>query len=376
MNERPRFTIEELYVEGWRSIAKTDPPIRLGNLNVLIGANGAGKSSLVLLFKLLAALPRQKLQEFVAKNGGANSLVHFGVKHTDRILSLLSYRYTDDKAYRLELRLNVSPPEGLLIDDVRVFTRVGGAEAVDGWTDGTAQPELTMYRSNDGGTETWNVLRILSHSRAFHFVDTSPTSPMRQGVYIERNGELDTDGGNLAAMLYLYKQKYPVAYNRIRAAVRNIAANFDDFVLEPQRLNPNNILLNWRARGSDYPFGPHQLSDGTLRAMALCTLLLQPEEDFPSLLVIDEPELGLHPSAVSILVDLLHLAAKSCQVIVATQSPSLLDHFSADDVIVANTRNGASSFERLSAKDLKQWYKKYALSDLWERNVIGGGPYG
>lgn len=167
----------------------------------------------------------------------------------------------------------------------------------------------------------------------------------------------------------------PSGYHRIVAAVRAVAPFFDDFVLEPLRLNPKNIALHWRAKGSDYEFGAHQLSDGTLRAIALFTLLLQPEADLPKFIVLDEPELGLHPSALSVLADLLKLAAQHSQLLIATQSVALVDLFEVEDVITTNLREGSSSFERLDSESLKGWLEDYTLSELWEKNVIGGGPY-
>ena len=188
-------------------------------------------------------------------------------------------------------------------------------------------------------------------------------------------GSLYPDAANLPAMLYLYRERYPTAYRRIVAAVKAVAPFFEDFVLEPLRLNPRNIALHWRAKESEYEFGPHQLSDGTLRAIALFTLLLQPEEDLPELIVLDEPELGLHPAALAVLADLLKSAARHSQLLIATQSAALIDHFEVEDVVTVNLRDGCSTFERLDPERLKEWLEDYTLSELWERNVIGGGPY-
>jgi predicted ATPase len=176
-------------------------------------------------------------------------------------------------------------------------------------------------------------------------------------------------------MLYLYRERYPTAYRRIVAAVKAVASLFEDFVLEPLRLNQRNIALHWRSKQSEYEFGPHQLSDGTLRAIALFTLLLQPEEDLPALIVLDEPELGLHPAALAVLADLLKSASRHSQLLVATQSAALIDHFEADDIVTVNLRDGCSTFKRLDPKELKEWLDEYTVSELWARNVIGGGPY-
>jgi predicted ATPase len=215
----------------------------------------------------------------------------------------------------------------------------------------------------------------LSRCQVFHFHDTSLLGPMRRDCPIDANRFLYPDAANLPAMLYLYKERYPAAYRRIVAAVKAVAPFFEDFVLEPLRLNPRNIALHWRSKESEYEFGPHQLSDGTLRAIALFTLLLQPEDDLPQLIVLDEPELGLHPAALAVLADLVKSAAQHSQLLIATQSAALIDHFEVDDVITVNLRDGGSTFQRLDPKGLKDWLEEYTLSELWQRNVIGGGPY-
>jgi predicted ATPase len=161
-------------------------------------------------------------------------------------------------------------------------------------------------------------------------------------------------------------------YERIRETVQAGTPFFDDFILEPTAENPDVIRLEWRQRGLDYPFLAHHLSDGTLRFMALAVLLLQPAP--PSLIVIDEPELGLHPAAIELLAALLHEAADRTQLLVATQSPTLIDHFEPEEVVVVDRVNGASRFNRLEKEPLRQWLEDYALGELVQKNVIEAGP--
>lgn len=134
-------------------------------------------------------------------------------------------------------------------------------------------------------------------------------------------------------------------------------------------------MLNWREKGRDYLFGPHQISDGTLRVIALATLLLQPEDMLPDVIVIDEPELGLHPYAIGVLAALFRKASHHCQLIISTQSAELLDYFDADEVIVVNRKGESSEYRRLTTAELDTWLEDYSLSELWEKNVLGGGPH-
>jgi predicted ATPase len=175
------------------------------------------------------------------------------------------------------------------------------------------------------------------------------------------------------------KQTERVAYDRTIRTIQQAMPWFADFVIEPLELNKNNVQLDWHERGSDLLFGPHQLPDGALRAMALFTLLLQPKEWLPRIIVIDEPELGLHPSAINILAGLAEAAARHCQIVLATQSVTLVDQLDPDEVIAVDREDGASTFKRvpdqMSPELLKEWLDDYSLSELWEKNVIGGGPF-
>jgi predicted ATPase len=184
------------------------------------------------------------------------------------------------------------------------------------------------------------------------------------------------DAGNLAAVLFrLREQSNASAYERILSTIRLIAPFFDDFVLEPEGPGLKEMLLNWRDKGSDQVFGPHQLSDGTLRAICLISLLMQPESELPDLIIVDEPELGLHPYALNVVASLFKKAAHHSQVLISTQSTSLLDNFDPDDVIVVNREGKESHFVRPDATSLESWLDEYSLGEVWEKNVIGGGPH-
>ncbi len=360
--------LTSLRLAGWKSIR--DAKIELRPLNVLIGANGAGKSNLVGFFKLMNEMMGGRFQLAVATIGGAESLLHFGAKRTQAIEAEFRFAIeVGENSYSMTL----VPAAGNsllfaqeIVDDMprsRQRIVIGHHES------------LLTYIADSVGPSVKFIRELLTRCQVFHFHDTSLLGPMRRDCFIDANRSLYPDAANLPAMLYLYRERYPTAYRRIVAAVKAVAPFFEDFVLEPLRLNPRNIALHWRAKGAEYELGPHQLSDGTLRAIALCTLLLQPEEDLPNLIVLDEPELGLHPSALSVLADLVKSAARHSQLLIATQSATLIDHFEVDDIITVNLRDGCSTFERLDANALKEWLEEYMLSELWERNVIGGGPY-
>ena len=366
--------LRKVEIKGFRSIRNAT--IELGSLNVLIGANGAGKSNFVAFFKMLNEMMAGHLQEYVGRMGQSQSVLHFGPKVTPQLEGFLGFQVGDGIAsYRF--RLFHAANDSLIFADETL-----GGEAERG--QGVGRPAISLgaghseSRISDlaaGRDELALAFQhILNKCRVYHFHDTSPTSSIRQAHYIDDNRSLLADGGNLAAMLYAFRLKTPVVYKRIISTIRKVMPDFDDFDLEPSRLNPNEIRLNWKRRGRDYLFGPHQLSDGTLRAMALVTLLLQPDEDLPGVIILDEPELGLHPYALEIVAGLIRAASVTKQAIVATQSQTFLNFFEPHEVITVDTTHDESVFRRLSREQYQEWLDDYSIGELWQRNVLGGGP--
>lgn len=172
----------------------------------------------------------------------------------------------------------------------------------------------------------------------------------------------------LHALLHTQKDYY----ERIVKTIQLVIPFFKDFVLRPDSINSDIIRLEWQDKYSDKTFTATALSDGSLRFICMATLLLQ--HTLPKLIILDEPELGLHPSAIVVLAGLLKKASTRSQVIVSTQSVNLVNEFEAENIIVAETRNGASNFKRLDPEKLQDWLNEYSLGDIWEKNIIGGMP--
>ncbi len=207
----------------------------------------------------------------------------------------------------------------------------------------------------------------------YHFHDTGKDSPLKQMNELNDNRYLREDGKNLPAYLYYLQEKHPKDFQKIENQIRSVASFFDRFDLEPDRLNENQIELRWLEKGSDAYFNAYDLSDGTLRFMALTTLLMQP--DLPKTIIIDEPELGLHPFAINKLAAMMkQAAAKGSQVIVSTQSVGLIDNFEPEDIITVDREDDQSVFKRFNSEDLKDWLEDYTLGELWNKNVIGARP--
>lgn len=366
--------LKSLTLHGFKSIRELKD-LRLGPLNVLIGANGAGKSNLLSFFRMLNAAMAGGLQSFVRTQGGANALLHHGRKRTQQISASMEFD-VDGGTNTYAFSLEGVPPDNLVFkEEVVSHTPQGGRARENNLGGGHSESLLRSMVPEDTTVKTvkWN----LDRWRFYHFHDTSAAAPIKQTATLHDNRFLRADGANLPAFLYMLRERHPAHYERIRDTVRMVAPFFDDFILEPSELNPNVIQLEWRELGSDTAFFAHHLSDGTLRFIALTTLLLQPTalRNLPRLVVIDEPELGLHPYAITLLASMLRTASNHFQIVVSTQSVSLLDELDdPSSVVVVERDGGQSSFRRLDPAALEDWLEEYSLGELWMKNVLGGRP--
>ena len=364
--------LDTISIRGFKSIAKVDE-LKLRPINVLIGPNGSGKSNFLAVFTLLHAVREGHLQSYVGQAGGANRVLHFGAKNTRRLRIQLSFR-DDVNGYRIDLRSTDTDELVLEAEFVSYWHKEKYGDPVD---------YQLSPRGREAGISDPSSARVAGYVRAdlaswrtYHFHDTGRDAPLKQAAKINDNRYLRPDGSNLAAFLYRLREQYNASYGMIRDTVRLVAPFFDDFVLEPQSLDPDMIRLEWRYRNSEAYFDVSSLSDGTLRFIALTTLFLQPEALRPSVILVDEPELGLHPYAITLLASLVRQASTMTQVILATQSPILLDHFVPEEVLVADLIDGRTQFTRLDADKLATWLQDYSLGQLWEKNELGGRPGG
>lgn len=216
------------------------------------------------------------------------------------------------------------------------------------------------------------VVDLLRGCRVYHFHDTSADAPVKRFVPTSDNLMLRNDAGNLAAILLALQESDDRAYRRIVGTVRQVAPFFRDFVLQPEK--GDHLRLRWRQSDSGVVFSANRMSDGTLRFVCLATLLLHPR--LPSLVVLDEPELGLHPFAIVQLAGLLRQAAARSQVLVATQSVTLMNQFGPDELIVVEREDGASTFRRRDPEQFRDWLDEYSLGDCGRRTSSAAGRAG
>lgn len=370
--------LSQLNIQGFKSFGK-EQNIRFGDITIFIGANGSGKSNLVSFFEMLNYMMDEGLDAYVGQNGGAIFFTHLGSNHS---ISCELIFQSDTNQYRYEFRLAPTNFNKFYFTAQKASNKELGDKmptvSVD--LNNLKESALFTYKTKETKdyVETEQILNTLKKIKPFQFHNTSSNAEIRQSRYVNNTGYLMNNGGNLAAFLYgLYRRSEFIRYyERIVRNIKLAYPSFKDFVLKPDFTYPDNIRLDWRDESSppNFRFSPQQLSDGTLRFMALATLLLQPPETIPKVIVIDEPELGLHPTAISILSNMIYTASKYSQIVLATQSAQLLDYFEPEHIRIVEREGSNSIVTEPDKEQLEYWLKDYSLGQIWEKNIIGGRP--
>jgi predicted ATPase len=367
-----RNRLQKLTLRGFKTIRDLED-FEPGALTVLIGPNGAGKSNFISFFRMLswALASPGGLQIHVAELGGASALLHDGPEVTREIEAHLTIT-TDAGENEYMFRLVYAAGDTLIFTDEQYrFSRTSFPGRADWRPLDAGHRESRLMDAASGDPTAKTILVLLRRMIVYQFHNTSATARMRGKWDVEDSRWLKEDGANIAPFLYRLHNGDPKSYQRIVDTLRLVLPFFADFVFEPSY---GKLLLSWREENCDRVFNASQAADGMLRAMAIVTLLLQPERDLPDVLILDEPELGLHPYAINVVGGLIRSAATNTQVIVATQSMPLVDCFKPEEVVVVERKDRESELRRLDTGKLQEWLEDYSLSELWEKNVIGGRP--
>lgn len=410
--------LEQISISGFKSI-KSLSNFELKPVNILIGANGAGKSNFIDFFRMLRAMlefsiaelkDNPSLSAYIEDKGGMVNLLFNGPR-TQKISTELFFN-GGRNGYRFDL--DITTAAGFMINNEACFYK----DAPNGlsWKilgGGYARPRLLdelkknqdkkkgKKKSNQTTAQKQNrvdyIYNTIKAWQIYHFHDTSRLSGVRMPCNISDNRYFRFDASNLAAFLYALKEgDYETvktasesddgmvqrqlepnrtaqdSYEKIVESVKVIAPYFEDFILVPPKAGKDDLIkLQWKQKGSDINMQAYHLSDGTLRFICLATALLQP--DPPELLLIDEPELGLHPEALNVLAELINLSKERTQILASTQSPAFADLFQPEDIITVKRQDGATVFERLDSNALSGWIDTFSIGQLWRKNVIKGG---
>ncbi len=358
--------ITKLDIKGYKSIKEQE--VHLRSINILIGGNGVGKSNFISIFSLVRSIYEGNLSEYIIRKGGANSFLHFGKKYTQEISFDFYFGSENGDTNRFMVYLS-NNQDSLFIKSIDTAFYNGR------WH--YKQYERNITESNFKNINTGQAFWVndrLKEFEVYHFHDTGDDSPMKGYSNVDDNRFLRKDGSNIASFLFYLKESYPKHYTRIEKTITSVAPFFEKFNLEPSNRNNNLIKLEWKERGNfDSYFDAYNLSDGTLRFICLATLLMQPHP--PKTIIIDEPELGLHPVAINKFAGLTRKVSEISQLIISTQSVNLVDNFEPKDIIVSDRKDNQTIFNRLSNMELKDWLKDYSLGEVWGKNIFGGQPF-
>lgn len=364
--------LKSIEIQGYKSIPFQHPlKLDFGDITILLGANGAGKSNIISFFKMLGYMMSGSLQRFIAEAGTNQKFLYYGPKKTPTLSGAL--RFEDAAGYDIyRFSLTKAVADRLILSSEEIEWK----EAEE------AQPLRRQLQSDFNESALINSLEksdtivrtLVGGCKVYQFSDSSLTAPMRQASPVDSAHYLQAEANNLASFLYYLKNNYAESYYRIVKYVRMVVPQFNDFYLEPER---GYVSLKWVDNTpNDYVLSADQFSDGSIRFISLATLLLQPEETMPFVVIVDEPELGLHPYAIDQLNEMIKDASKHAQIIIATQSTAIIDGFSADEITIIERNENIRGTEakRLSQEDYHAWLEEYTLSELWNKNVIGGRP--
>ncbi len=352
--------LDRIQLKGFKSIRSMD--LEIMPLNVFIGSNGVGKSNFMSFFRLMNKLIQKDLQFFVAQQGGVDRFLHFGRQVTDAIEMYLLFKpnsyvcnLVPDQTGRVIFKQEYC--EWSVGEDIKKqkLAKIGDQES------GLLEQSSAIASQIAGYLSDWQL---------YHFHDTSEMAKIKQTCAIHDNERLRPQADNLAAFLFSIQDS--LEYKRIVQTIQRVAPFFQDFILKPEKTDSDRIRLRWKHRGTDEYFDANAFSDGTLRFICLTTLLLQPV--LPMIILLDEPELGLHPYAMQLLAGMMRSVAHQTQIIVSTQSVTLANQFEWQDLIIVEQSDNASQFRRLEEQPLKVWLDDYRIGDLWEKNLIGGTP--
>ena len=377
----PQTKIESFSIKGFRSLADIEIT-SLPDVAVMIGANGSGKSNLIRFFEMLSwMLKARRLAEFVARHGGADDQLFGGSTRSPRMESLLSLRTIDGRNdYRFALS-HAHPDRFIFTDEAFRFSRTGFQTEAN-WTHlgsgygeakivEAAQQRLNPSTSYDPTTAS-TIVYLLKDCATYQFHDTSDASNLKKQWDVSDNNYLRSHGGNVAAILHRLEHEDSARFDLICRHIGRVLPTFDRFVIEESY---GKVFLRWKAKWTEKTFGAHLTSDGSLRFFALVTLLNLPTDMLPNVILLDEPELGLHPAAIGLVAQMIEQLSYDKQIIVATQSPLLVDEFELDEIIVLDLEDGRTKLRTLDIDEYKVWLDQdYTPSQLWQKNVLGGRP--
>ncbi|MFK7983737.1 MAG: AAA family ATPase [Saprospiraceae bacterium] len=375
--------IQSIKIANYKSIHRAD--VQLNNLNILIGQNGAGKSNFISFFKFLERLSEQQLATYIFQSGGINNFLHKGFEESQEIRFKLTLKSNESILTNIFETQIISDGENYTINlekfGVRDESNVNQPIYYYELNNQQKESDLKTFanqnlKQHENRFAKYTYIH-LKELKLYHFHDTSDNAAIKlpqpkDDVYFFKN-----EGQNLAPYLSFIKNADYNSYLKIVETIRLVFPSFHDFVLEENPYAKGKIVLRWKEKSSENIYSVKQMSDGTLRFICLAILLTDTlaNNNQPETIILDEPELGLHPFAIHILAELIQKAALNRQIIIATQSVNLINHFTPKDLlIVERNEKDQTIFKRVEEENFNNWLEDYTLGQLWENNFFGGRP--
>lgn len=364
--------IDHVRIQGFRSLANVELS-GIPKATVLIGANGSGKSNFICFFEMLSWMLRSRqLAEFVVKQGGADDQLFGGNRHTSRIEAEVRLRTDQGRNDYKFILSHAQPDRFIFTDEAFRFSRRDFSTERDWYSLGSTHLEAKIVEEAQANTTAKIIVNLLRNCAVYQFHDTSDKSDFKKRWDREENDQLRSHGGNLAAILHRLEREDIKRFELICQHISRVLPVFDRFQVEESY---GRVFLRWKAKGTDKTIGAHLTSDGSLRFFALVTLLNLPPEMLPNVLLLDEPELGLHPAAIALIGGMIKALAEERQIIVATQSPLLVDAFGLEEIFVLDLHDGRTEFRKLTPDDYCVWLDdNFTPGELWQKNLLGGRP--
>ena len=378
---------EHIRVHGFRRLLSVDLPLK--PFNVVIGANGCGKTSLLDVFSLLASSASGTLGQSIQTMGGiAANLTNLNSAEVESLSFELSQQVQGAKPIEYQLALKpqgvdfVFESEQLMQDRgypdpfLNLTSKYGNVKYYDPKQKNLVSPDWEYDGKHSALSQVPKMFdepeafrKDLASSTHYHVLDVSPKAPVRLPQPM-RNALLPgKDGEDLVSCLYTIRETDPECFELIEATLRAGFSNFERLNFPP--VAAGTLAMTWKDSTSTQPFYMHQLSEGTLRFLWLVTLLHSP--GLTAVTMIDEPEVSLHPELLSVLADLFREASNRTQLIVATHADRLVRFLEPDELIAATVNEGgATEFQWGDDLDLESWLQEYSLDQLWQMGRLGG----
>jgi predicted ATPase len=388
--------IRNIKLSNFRSFRDLD--LALGNLNVLIGRNGSGKSNFLSLFDLLGKAARGNLNGFIRQQVGTfDDLRHYHTVNNDIIFWEIEFSSEHHGAlyYRAELgarapagytvlleRLERSPNEGYenrykflevyngRVKILKTYARGDQEEQAATFENATQElilPQLLNETRYPAQVEAHRYLRDL---HVFQGFGDSELETVRGAQLLDVVDplRLNPDGSNLISVLNALMQdaRYDDVLAQLYDVLRTVFPDFKQFDLPTA--GGGRATLAYRSQDLRRSISAHLMSDGQLRFLGLLMLLMLPNP--PGLIAIDEPEIGMHPKMIDVFAEILREAAERTQVIVATHSPQLLDRLPPESMLIVEREEGASTITRLNVDEVSPWLDDYAPGYLWTNTTL------